>query len=97
MLPQRPPACRRAPGSDGVAAMIAPEEAWRRIAETLEPLAVERVERSAAIGRALASPVTATGDLPAVDVSALDGFALAGAVEPGATLPVAARLAAGAT
>ena len=77
--------------------MIAPEEAWRRIAETLEPLAVERVERSAAIGRALASPVTATGDLPAVDVSALDGFALAGAVEPGATLPVAARLAAGAT
>jgi molybdopterin molybdotransferase len=76
--------------------MVSCEEAWRRIASGLAPLASERCPRAAALGRVLAAPVRATAALPAVDVSALDGFALAGSVAAGARLPVAGTIAAGA-
>jgi len=76
-------------------APIAPEEAWSRIAPYARPLPEERVGRRAAIGRVLARPLAATVDQPAVDVSAMDGFAVAGPVEPGERRPVATTLPAG--
>jgi molybdopterin molybdotransferase len=75
--------------------MIPPEEAWRRIAAHLSPLPAERVARRAAAGRVLAEPLAATADVPAADVSAMDGYAVAGEVSPGQRLPVAAIVAAG--
>jgi molybdopterin molybdotransferase len=74
---------------------ISPEEAWRRIASRLAPLAAERLPRRAAAGRVLAEPLAATVDVPAADVSAMDGYALAGTVTPGERRPVAATIAAG--
>jgi molybdopterin molybdotransferase len=74
---------------------IPPDEAWRRIAAHLAPLAAERVARRAAAGRVLAEPLLATADVPPADVSAMDGYAVAGEMTPGARLPVAATLAAG--
>ena len=74
---------------------ISPEEAWRRIASRLAPLAAERLPRRAAAGRVLAEPLAATVDVPAGDVSAMDGYALAGAVTPGERRLVAATIAAG--
>lgn len=76
--------------------MISPESAWDRIAAAVPPLGVERIARRAALGRVLAAPLAATGDLPGHDVTALDGFALAGEVAPGAWLEVAGQLPAGA-
>jgi molybdopterin molybdotransferase len=75
--------------------MLAPDEAWRRIAAHLSPLPEETVERRAAAGRVLARPLAATVDVPAADVSAMDGYALAGAVSPGERRRVAATIAAG--
>lgn len=57
--------------------MLRPEEAWLALEPHLQPLGVETVDRGAAAGRVLAGPVVATDDLPAGDVSALDGFAFA--------------------
>jgi len=48
--------------------MIRPEEAWQRIADTLEPLPAESVPRLAATGRVLAESLTATGGSPAAIV-----------------------------
>ena len=48
-----------------------------------------------AAGRMLAEPLRATVDVPFADVSAMDGYALAGEVEAGATVPVLGRIAAG--
>lgn len=75
--------------------MLSPEAAWDWIAAATPPLGVERIERRAARGRVLAAPLVATGDLPAHDVTALDGFALAGEVAPGSWLEVVGRLPAG--
>jgi molybdopterin molybdotransferase len=75
--------------------MISAEAAWERIAAAALPLDIERVARRAARGRVLAAPLAATGDLPGHDVTALDGFALAGAVTAGAWLEVAGQLPAG--
>ena len=58
--------------------MIDPEDAWERLLPHLAPFAAERIARSQAAGRRLASPTVATTDLPPCDLSALDGFALAG-------------------
>jgi molybdopterin molybdotransferase len=75
--------------------MIRPEEAWRRLVPHLDPLPAERVARRAARGRVLAGPLAATVDVPAADVSAMDGFALAAPVADGDRLPVAGTVAAG--
>ncbi len=75
--------------------MISPDEAWRRIAATLTPLSPERVARRAAGGRVLVAPLLATLDVPAADVSAMDGYAVAGEILPGETRPVAMTLFAG--
>jgi molybdenum cofactor synthesis domain-containing protein len=75
--------------------MIHPDEAWRRIATRLAPLPEESLPRRSAAGRVLARPLAATVDVPAGDVSAMDGYALAGPVPPGEPRPVAARIVAG--
>jgi molybdopterin molybdotransferase len=75
--------------------MILPEEAWRRIASQLAPLPAAVVPRRAAAGRVLAAPLVASLDVPGEDVSAMDGFALAGPAAPGSTWPVAGTVAAG--
>ncbi|HEY4564456.1 MAG TPA: gephyrin-like molybdotransferase Glp [Thermoanaerobaculia bacterium] len=76
-------------------ALIHPDEAWRRIAERVRPLAEERVGRREAAGRVLARPLAATVDVPASDVSAMDGYALAGEVQPQEARPVAGTVFAG--
>ena len=75
--------------------MLSPEEAWAAIAAEAETLEVERATRADAIGRVLAEDLTATVDVPAHDVSAMDGFALGTDVEPGTVLPVEGIVAAG--
>ena len=75
--------------------MLSPEDAWAAIAAEADTLDIERVARADAIGRVLAEGLTATVDVPAHDVSAMDGFALAGDVEAGAVLPVDGIVAAG--
>ena len=76
-------------------AMIHPDEAWRRIAARLAPLSPETLPRRQALGRVLAHPLSATVDVPPFDVSAMDGYALAGEVPIGERRPVAATIAAG--
>jgi molybdopterin molybdotransferase len=76
-------------------ALIHPDEAWRRITERVRPLAEERVGRREAAGRVLAHPLAATVDVPASDVSAMDGYALAGEVQPQEARPVAGTVFAG--
>ncbi len=75
--------------------MLSPEDAWSAIATEAETLGIEQVARAAAVGRVLAEDLTATVDVPAHDVSAMDGFALGGDVEAGGTLPVDGIVAAG--
>lgn len=60
--------------------LTAPEEAWQRLEETLGALPNEQVGRRQAVGRVLARDLDATVDVPACDVSAMDGYALAAAV-----------------
>lgn len=79
----------------GRAEPLSPEEAWRRIAERLEPLAGETVDRQRARGRVLLEPLKATLDTPFADVSAMDGFAFQGDLAPGRRLPLAGTIAAG--
>jgi molybdopterin molybdotransferase len=76
-------------------ALISPDEAWRRIAGRVSPLAEESVSRRTAAGRVLAGDLAATVDVPAGDVSAMDGYALAGEVRPEEARPVAGTVAAG--
>lgn len=75
--------------------MLRPEAAWERLAPHLVPLPAERLPRRASLGRVLASPLAATVDVPATDVSAMDGYAVGGEVEAGAALPVAGAVVAG--
>lgn len=75
--------------------MLSPEKAWAAIEAEAETLEVERVSRADAVGRVLAGGLTASVDVPAHDVSAMDGFALGGDVEPGTVLPVDGIVAAG--
>ncbi len=76
-------------------ALIPPDEAWRRIDARISPLPAEAVARRAAVGRVLARGLAATVDVPAADVSAMDGYALAGEVRPGDERVVAGTVAAG--
>src|SRR6185295_1644080 len=82
----------------GALSMIAPEEAWARIALELDrrpPRAVSLPRRQAA-GRTLAEAVAARVDVPAADVSAMDGYALGGDSAPGgAPMPVVGAIRAG--
>jgi molybdopterin molybdotransferase len=56
--------------------MIEIDEAKRRVLECIEPLPSESVELRAALGRVLAEDITADGNVPAHDGSAMDGFAV---------------------
>ncbi len=58
--------------------MLAPETAWELLLPHLAPLPPQQVDRRRAAGRVLATGLVATTDLPPCDLSALDGFALAG-------------------
>ncbi len=81
--------------------ILQPEEAWRRIAAQLDPLPAETVPRRNCAGRVLAQGCAARVDVPATDVSAMDGFALAGPANSRAAsdgdprLPIAGLVAAG--
>jgi molybdopterin molybdotransferase len=75
-----------------------PEEAWRRLESYLAkaaPLPSETAPRGRAFLRVLAREVAATTDVPTVDVSAMDGFALTGEPPAGARLPVDGMVTAG--
>lgn len=72
-----------------------PDEAWRRIADRLAPLPEEMTGRREAAGRVLARDLPATVDVPAADVSAMDGYAAAGDIGPGERRPVAGTVSAG--
>jgi molybdopterin molybdotransferase len=73
---------------------ISPEEAWRAVEAHLAPLPSEVVARRSAWRRVLAADIDARVDVPAQDVSAMDGYAVA--AEPTtAMLPVAGTVAAG--
>ena len=75
--------------------MLDPEAAWRAIDTRLAPLESTHLPRGDVLGRVLAADVPATADLPPADVSAMDGYALAGPAEPGSPLPVVGVAAAG--
>jgi molybdenum cofactor synthesis domain-containing protein len=75
--------------------ILHPDEAWRRIAERVQPLPEEAAERRAAAGRVLARNLAATVDVPGEDVSAMDGYAVAGEIRAGERRPVAGTVAAG--
>ena len=77
-----------------MAALLALEEAQRRILDRVVRLPVERIALGEAAGRVLTEPATARVDLPPFDASAMDGFALRAEDTPG-SLPVAERIAAG--
>lgn len=75
--------------------MLSPQDAWRRLEPFTRPLSPVTIGRREAAGRVLARPLAATVDVPAADVSAMDGFAVAGPPDPGRSLPVAGMVAAG--
>jgi molybdopterin molybdotransferase len=75
--------------------MLHPDEAWARIAARCPPLPETMVARREALGRVLTRPLAATVDVPAADVSAMDGYALAGPVRAGERRRVAATIVAG--
>ena len=76
-------------------ALTDPREAWERLERALEPPSTESLARREAAGRVLASELVATVDVPPSDVSAMDGYALAGTVAAGESKPVAGVVAAG--
>jgi molybdopterin molybdotransferase len=76
--------------------MLTPEEAWQAIERHLSPLPEEDLARRQAAGRVLARSLVARVDVPGTDVSAMDGYAVAGPIAPGEALPVAMTIAAGA-
>ena len=75
--------------------MIDLATAWDLLLPFLEPLPPEELPRRQCLGRVLAADLAATVDVPHADVSAMDGYAYAGEIEPGSRLPVGRRIAAG--
>jgi len=75
--------------------MLTPREAWRLIDPHLTPLPAESRPRREAAGRMLAGPLAARVDVPAADVSAMDGYAVGGEVAAGDVRPVVGTIAAG--
>ena len=57
--------------------MLTFEEARARLLSSVTPLSSERVPTVASLGRVLAEPVLAVRDVPSVDYSAMDGYAVA--------------------
>lgn len=77
--------------------MISPRNAWQHLEDHLPArslLPIETVAYGVAAGRVLAGSVGATVDVPMADVSAMDGFALAGELRDGRA-PVRGVAAAG--
>ena len=68
------------------------EEARERMLNGVEPLGVERIALSNALGRVLAEPVLALVTLPPWDNSAMDGFAVRAADVAGASNEAPVRL-----
>lgn len=56
-----------------------PAEAVAAVRAELTSLSVERIELAVSLGRILAEPIAADCDSPALDVSAMDGFAISAA------------------
>lgn len=79
--------------------LISVEEAWKSIAENVQPLGTERVSIQTAYGRILAEPIHLQEDFPAFDKAAMDGFAVRSAdcAQAGARLQVVGEVAAGST
>lgn len=77
--------------------MIEVAEAKRILLDQAQPLPVVEAELGDALGRVLADPALADRDLPAGDVSTMDGYALrsADALVPGSRLRVAGEVRAG--
>ena len=75
--------------------MHTPEEAWALLAPHLAALPAENVARADALGRVVVTSPRATADVPPSDVSAMDGYALAGDLPLGTELIVSATIAAG--
>src|SRR6185312_4235032 len=71
------------------------EAAQALVLERARPLPAERVPLAEAAGRVLAEAARAVVDLPPFPSSAMDGYAVRSGDTPG-TLPVSARIAAGA-
>ena len=59
-----------------MAELIPIEEARRRVLAAVQPLAAETVPVLDALGRVLAEPVHAIGDVPPFPSSAMDGYAV---------------------
>jgi molybdopterin molybdotransferase len=76
--------------------MLAPDAAWEMLLPALAPLPATVVPAAQALGRVLAHDLVATVDVPFADVSAMDGYAVAGTLAPGTVLAVAGTIAAGA-
>ena len=75
--------------------MILPEDAWQKLLPYCTPRPAQTVDRRAAAGRVLAEGVAATVDVPFADVSAMDGYALAGALRTDRDYAVVETIAAG--
>ena len=77
--------------------MLSVEEALAQILARVGPLATERVDLLAALGRVLAEPVRSTRVIPPWANSSMDGYAVRAAdVRPGVALMVIGRVVAGA-
>jgi molybdopterin molybdotransferase len=77
--------------------MLSVEEALEQILSRVRPLATERVDLLASLGRVLAEPVRSTRLIPPWANSSMDGYAVrATDTRPGATLAVVGRVVAGA-
>ena len=75
--------------------MLAPETAWDLIEQEIQPLDTTSCSRREALGRVLAEDLKATVHVPFADVSAMDGYVAAGAVDQSATHAVIGVSAAG--
>jgi molybdopterin molybdotransferase len=76
-----------------MADLISIAEARERVLAETRPLPAEDVPLEAALGRVLAEPARAEGDLPPFDSSAMDGYAVVAG--PAAELPVVGESRAG--
>ncbi len=75
--------------------MILPEDAWLRLLPHCPPRPAIRVRLGEAFRRVLSEEIRATVDVPFADVSAMDGYAVAGEVATERSLPVLGTIAAG--
>jgi molybdopterin molybdotransferase len=76
--------------------MLNPDQALAVLLDAVPRARPRRMRLESALGLGLAGPLTARGDLPRCDVSAVDGFAVRGPALPaGASLPLGAAMAAG--